>query len=163
SRKPSATSTGSTARASRTTTRSVAPTSRRGRRRSSSSPGRAAFRSRSTATSTTTTPTRRARARPGERSRSPSPAPSSATGGIVGAIPVLGGERIEIRARRGVLVATGSYGNASWAAGAEGLPELHEASPPVLHGDGIRLTDPTPAALVRIGQAFTVVGLASPG
>lgn len=84
-------------------------------------------------------------------------------GAVVGAIAELGGELVELRARCGVLIATGSYGNADWAAAAEGLPEIVEASPPVLQGDGLRLTDPTPAALVRVGQAFTVPGIPSPG
>ena len=84
-------------------------------------------------------------------------------GEVVGAVVEIGGEAVEIRARRGVLIATGSYGSAPWAAAAEGLPEIVEASPPVLHGDGLRLTDPTPAAVVRSGQAFTVPGIPSPG
>ncbi len=85
-------------------------------------------------------------------------------GAVTGAVVELAsGEVVEIRARRGVLIATGSYGNAEWAAAAEGLPEIVEASPPVLHGDGLRLTDPTPAAVVRMGQAFTVPGVPSPG
>jgi succinate dehydrogenase/fumarate reductase flavoprotein subunit len=84
-------------------------------------------------------------------------------GRITGAIAMLGGERTEITARRGVLIATGSYGNAPWAAGAENLPELEEAAPPVIEGEFLALTDPTPAAIVRAGQAFTMVGIESPG
>src|SRR5262245_1108700 len=84
-------------------------------------------------------------------------------GRVTGAIAVVDGERTEIRARCGVLIATGAYGNADWAAAAEGLPELYEASPPVLDGDGLSLTDPTPAAVVRAGQAFTLLGYLSPG
>ena len=84
-------------------------------------------------------------------------------GGVIGAIAIIDGVRTEIGARHGVLIATGSYGNAPWAVTAENLPELFEASPPVLDGDFLTLTDPTPAALVRAGQALTIMGFESPG
>ena len=64
--------------------------------------------------------------------------------------------------RRGVLIATGSYGNAPYAAELEGLPEIFEASPPVLDGDALALVEPTGAARVRSGQAFTIFGFESP-
>ncbi|WDZ83807.1 FAD-binding protein [Micromonospora cathayae] len=68
-----------------------------------------------------------------------------------------------LRARRGVLLATGSYGNAPDVARTEGLPELIECSPPVLDGDHLTLTDPTRAALIRAGEAFTALGFHTPG
>ncbi len=86
----------------------------------------------------------------------------TADGRVVGAVVETGDERVEIRARRGVLIATGSYGNAPWAADLEGLPEIFEASPPVLDGDAFSLVEPTAAARVRSGQAFTILGFESP-
>ena len=81
---------------------------------------------------------------------------------VSGAVVDTGGSRREIRARRGVLIATGSYGNAPYAAELEGLPEIFEASPPVLDGDALALVEPTGAARVRSGQAFTIFGFESP-
>ena len=81
---------------------------------------------------------------------------------VSGAVVEVGGSRREIRARRGVLIATGSYGNAPFAAELEGLPEIFEASPPVLDGDAFALVEPTGAARVRAGQAFTILGFESP-
>ncbi|MYJ13078.1 MAG: FAD-binding protein, partial [Acidimicrobiia bacterium] len=83
-------------------------------------------------------------------------------GRIGGAVVETAGTRIEVRARRGVLIATGSYGNAPWAAELEGLPEIFEASPPVLDGDAFALVEPTGAARARAGQAFTIFGYESP-
>ncbi len=81
---------------------------------------------------------------------------------VSGAVVEVGGERQEIRAQRGVLIATGSYGNAPYAADVEDLPELFEASPPVLDGDALALVEPTGAARARAGQAFTIFGYESP-
>ena len=81
---------------------------------------------------------------------------------VCGAVVETGGERREIRARRGVLIATGSYGNAPYAAETEGLPEVFEASPPVLDGDALALVEPTGAARARAGQVFTIFGYESP-
>ena len=81
---------------------------------------------------------------------------------VSGAVVEVGGERREIRARRGVLIATGSYGNAPYAADLEGLPEVFEASPPVLDGDALALVEPAGAARARAGQAFTIFGYESP-
>ena len=81
---------------------------------------------------------------------------------VSGAVVEVGGERWEVRARRGVLIATGSYGNAPYAADLEGLPEVFEASPPVLDGDALALVEPTGAARARAGQAFTIFGYESP-
>ena len=81
---------------------------------------------------------------------------------VCGAVVEVGGSRLEIGARRGVLIATGSYGNAPWAAELEGLPEIFEASPPVLDGDAFALVEPTGAARARSGQTFTIFGYESP-
>ncbi len=81
---------------------------------------------------------------------------------VSGAVVETGGERQAVRARRGVLIATGSYGNAPYAAEVEGLPEVFEASPPVLDGDALALVEPTGAARARSGQAFTIFGYESP-
>ena len=84
-------------------------------------------------------------------------------GAVTGAVVDVEGEHLEIRARKGVLLATGSYGSAQWAARTEGLPDLVEASPPVIDGDGLTLADPTPAAVIRAGEAITLVAFHSPG
>ena len=83
-------------------------------------------------------------------------------GRVAGAIVETAGSRLDVRARRGVLIATGSYGNASWAAEMEGLPEIFEASPPVLDGDAFALAEPACAARASAGQAFTIFGFESP-
>ena len=81
---------------------------------------------------------------------------------VSGAVVKTGRESLEIRARRGVLIASGSYGNAPYAAELEGLPEVFEASPPVLDGDALALVETTGAARARAGQAFTIFGFESP-
>lgn len=81
---------------------------------------------------------------------------------VSGAVVESGGERQVVNARRGVLIATGSYGNAPYAAALEGLPEIFEASPPVLDGDALALVEPTGAARAHAGQAFTIFGYESP-
>ncbi len=83
-------------------------------------------------------------------------------GRVGGAVVEAEGARIEVRARRGVLIATGSYGNAPFAAELEGLPEIFEASPPVLDGDAFALAEPAGAARASAGQAFTIFGFESP-
>ena len=82
---------------------------------------------------------------------------------VTGAVLETAGTRLDVRARRGVLIASGSYGNAPWAAEVEGLPELFEASPPVLDGDALAIAAPAGAARARAGQAFTILGFESPG
>jgi 3-oxosteroid 1-dehydrogenase len=62
---------------------------------------------------------------------------------------------------RGVLLATGSYGSAPWAAAMEGLPELFEQAPPILDGDGLVLAETTSAAVVRAGHTFCTLGFES--
>jgi len=83
-------------------------------------------------------------------------------GRVSGAVVETAGTRSEVRARRGVLIATGSYGNAPWAAELEGLPQIFEASPPVLDGDAFTLAEPAGAARASAGQAFTIFGFESP-
>jgi len=83
-------------------------------------------------------------------------------GRVSGAVVETAGARSEVRARRGVLIATGSYGNAPWAAELEGLPQIFEASPPVLDGDAFTLAEPAGAARASAGQAFTIFGFESP-
>ena len=82
---------------------------------------------------------------------------------VSGVVAIIDGDQVEITARHGVLIATGSYGNAPYAASFEGLPEIVEASPPVLDGDHLSLTDPTPAAIVRAGRPFLLLGFESLG
>jgi 3-oxosteroid 1-dehydrogenase len=77
---------------------------------------------------------------------------------VVGVQVEVAGSVISVRAERGVLLATGSYGNADWAASMEGLPELFEQAPPVLDGDGITLAESTRAAVVRAGNTFCTLG-----
>jgi 3-oxosteroid 1-dehydrogenase len=84
-------------------------------------------------------------------------------GAVVGAIAEHEGETIEIEARRGALVATGSYGSAPYATQLEAIPELHDTVPPIATGDNLTLTDPTPAAMVRGGRMFATAGLHFPG
>ena len=81
---------------------------------------------------------------------------------VGGAVLETENDRFEVRARRGVLIATGSYGNAPFAAELEGLPEIFEASPPVLDGDAFALAEPTGATRASAGQAFTIFGFESP-
>jgi len=83
-------------------------------------------------------------------------------GRVSGTVVEAAGTRSEVRARRGVLIATGSYGNAPWAAELEGLPQIFEASPPVLDGDAFTLAEPAGAARASAGQAFTIFGFESP-
>lgn len=83
-------------------------------------------------------------------------------GRVGGAVVETENGRFEVRARRGVLIATGSYGNAPFAAELEGLPEIFEASPPVLDGEAFALAEPVGATRASAGQAFTIFGFESP-
>ncbi|WP_019930189.1 FAD-dependent oxidoreductase [Nocardia sp. BMG111209] len=65
---------------------------------------------------------------------------------------------VEITATRGVLLAVGGYGNASDAAELEDVPELIEASPPVVSGDGLTLGQSVGATVVRGADPFVVLG-----
>jgi hypothetical protein len=62
-----------------------------------------------------------------------------------------GGQVSEFVARRGVLLATGGYGWADFAADLEGLPDFVEAGPPSIRGDHLRLAEAVGAAVVRGG------------
>jgi 3-oxosteroid 1-dehydrogenase len=82
---------------------------------------------------------------------------------VVGVRVTLADGRVqEHRADHGVLIATGSYGSAPWAAEMEGLPELFEQAPPILDGDGLRLAEQAGAAIVRAGYPFCTIGFESP-
>ena len=83
--------------------------------------------------------------------------------GVAGVMAIIDGDRVRLEASRGVLIATGSYGAAPYAASYEALPELVEAGPPVTTGDHLDLVAPTGAAIVRAGRPFTVLGLHVPG
>jgi hypothetical protein len=62
------------------------------------------------------------------------------------------GEReSEFVARRGVLLATGGYGWADFAADLEGLPDFVEAGPPSIRGDHLHLAEAVGATVVRGG------------
>lgn len=65
---------------------------------------------------------------------------------------------VAIRAERGVLLALGGYGNAPDAAELEDLPELIEAAPPVVAGDGLTLGQQVGATVVRGADPFVVLG-----
>ena len=65
---------------------------------------------------------------------------------------------VRIRARRGVVIAVGGYGNAPDAAELEDVPELIEAAPPVVAGDGLTLGQDVGAAVVRGADPFVVLG-----
>ncbi|MET8352501.1 FAD-dependent oxidoreductase [Micromonospora sp. NPDC005206] len=62
-----------------------------------------------------------------------------------------GGHESEFFARRGVLLATGGYGWADFAADLEGLPDFVEAGPPSIRGDHLCLAEAAGAAVVRGG------------
>jgi hypothetical protein len=61
------------------------------------------------------------------------------------------GGRVRVRARRGVLLATGGYGWSPDAADMEGLPDFEEAGPPSIAGDHLSLAASQGAAIVRGG------------
>lgn len=65
---------------------------------------------------------------------------------------------VEVRATRGVLLAVGGYGNAPDAAELEEVPELIEAAPPVVAGDGLSLGQSVGATVVRGADPFVVLG-----
>lgn len=65
---------------------------------------------------------------------------------------------VEILATRGVVLAVGGYGNAPDAAELEDVPELIEAAPPVIAGDGLSLGQGVGATLVRGADPFVVLG-----
>lgn len=80
---------------------------------------------------------------------------------VVGAVIEVDGERVRVKAPRGVLIATGGYGTADYAAMTEGLPAFAEQAPPILHGDHFRLVERTPAAIIRTAQSFNALGFQS--
>lgn len=65
---------------------------------------------------------------------------------------------VEFYASRGVLIAVGGYGNSPDAAELEDVPELIEAAPPVVTGDGLTLAQAVGATVVRGADPFVVLG-----
>lgn len=86
---------------------------------------------------------------------------SQSGGGVTGAVADVDGETTTFTASRGVLIATGAYGYHPDVARMEGLPSIKEQAPPIIDGDGLRLADPTPAAVTRSGITFTTLGFPS--
>lgn len=65
---------------------------------------------------------------------------------------------VELTAGWGVIIAVGGYGNAPDAAELEDVPELIEAAPPVVAGDGLTLGQSVGATVVRGADPFVVLG-----
>jgi len=63
-----------------------------------------------------------------------------------------------IRANLGVLIATGGYGSSPDAANLEDVPELIEAAPPIVYGDGLELAGMVGGTVTRGADPFVVVG-----
>jgi 3-oxosteroid 1-dehydrogenase len=79
-------------------------------------------------------------------------------GRVVGVVAEGPDGEVEITAGKGVLLAVGGYGNAPDAAELEDVPELVEAAPPVVAGDGLSLAQSVGAAVVRGADPFVVLG-----
>lgn len=67
----------------------------------------------------------------------------------------------EVTAHGAVMLATGSYGYAPFAAQLEGLPDFSEQAPPVGEGDALLLAGDVGAAVVRAGNGFCTIGFRS--
>lgn len=65
---------------------------------------------------------------------------------------------VRLTAAWGVLIAVGGYGNSPDAAELEDVPELIEAAPPVVSGDGLTLGQSVGATVVRGADPFVVLG-----
>lgn len=79
-------------------------------------------------------------------------------GRVVGVVAEGPDGRVEIAATKGVLLAVGGYGNSADAAELEDVPELVEAAPPVVTGDGLSLGQSVGATVVRGADPFVVLG-----
>lgn len=77
---------------------------------------------------------------------------------VVGVVAEGPAGEVTVRASRGVLLAVGGYGNAADAAELEDMPELIEAAPPVVAGDGLTLGQQAGATVVRGADPFVVLG-----
>lgn len=77
---------------------------------------------------------------------------------VVGVVAEGPDGEVEITASKGVLLAVGGYGNAPDAAELEDVPELVEAAPPVVAGDGLSLAQSVGATVVRGADPFVVLG-----
>ncbi|MGI5417784.1 FAD-binding protein [Actinomadura luteofluorescens] len=71
--------------------------------------------------------------------------------------------RVTVRARHGVLIASGGYGYAPDAGELEDVPALVESAPPVVEGDALLLAQRAGAATVRGADPFFSVGFHFPG
>lgn len=80
---------------------------------------------------------------------------------VAGVVVRKGDDGDTIRARGMVMLATGSYGYAPYAAELEGLPGFSEQAPPGVEGDGLVLGSQATAAVVRAGNGFCTVGFLS--
>ncbi|MET8352485.1 FAD-dependent oxidoreductase [Micromonospora sp. NPDC005206] len=79
-------------------------------------------------------------------------------GRVVGVVAEGPDGPVEITAVKGVLIAVGGYGNSPDAAELEDVPELVEAAPPVVTGDGLTLGQSVGATVVRGADPFVVLG-----
>jgi hypothetical protein len=79
-------------------------------------------------------------------------------GRVVGVVAEGPDGPVEITAVKGVLIAVGGYGNSPDAAELEDVPELVEAAPPVVSGDGLTLGQSVGATVVRGADPFVVLG-----
>lgn len=84
-------------------------------------------------------------------------------GRVVGAVLDGPDGRVGVRARGGVLIASGGYGWSAHGAELEDLPSLQECAPPVSDGDSVRLAEQAGAGLVRGADPFFSVGYGFPG
>ncbi|WP_191681776.1 FAD-dependent oxidoreductase [Janibacter melonis] len=83
---------------------------------------------------------------------------TSTDDGVTGVVADGPSGTVRIRASLGVLLAVGGYGNAPDAADLEDVPELIEAAPPVVEGDGLSLGQQVGATVVRGADPFVVLG-----
>ena len=77
---------------------------------------------------------------------------------VVGVVAEGPDGRVEVGAAKGVLLAVGWYGGSADAAELEDVPELVEAAPPVVTGDGLTLAQAVGATVVRGADPFVVLG-----
>jgi succinate dehydrogenase/fumarate reductase flavoprotein subunit len=85
-------------------------------------------------------------------------------GRICGVVARQGGQEIAIKARKGVLLATGGF---EWDAGLVrrflGVPLTHPNSPPTNTGDGLRMAMAAGADLGNVGEAWWCPSVVVPG
>lgn len=81
---------------------------------------------------------------------------------VVGAVLTGPDGPVRVRARGGVLIASGGYGWSAHGAELEDLPSLRESAPPVSDGDSVLLAEQAGAGLVRGADPFFSVGYGFP-